>query len=85
MYTDATGEHRADHVVVEHGTVPADELYHELKAGSRNHGEIDLDALLTGRPQAVLARLGERLRSCSASATPWPAATSTPRSTTRCG
>ena len=44
----------ADHVVVEHGTVPADELYLGLKAGSRNHGEIDLDALLTGRPQALI-------------------------------
>ena len=49
----AREELRADHIVVEHGTLPADELYHGLKAGSRNHGEIDLDALLTGRPQAT--------------------------------
>ena len=32
----------------------ADELYLDLKAASRNHGEIDLDALLTGRPQALI-------------------------------
>ena len=51
MYTEAREELRADHVVVEHGTLPADELYHGLKAGSRNHGEIDQAALLTGRPQ----------------------------------
>ena len=28
MYTEAREELRADHVVVEHGTLPADELYH---------------------------------------------------------
>ena len=32
----AAEEREADHVVVEHGTLPADELYLELKAGSRN-------------------------------------------------
>ena len=48
MYTEAREELRADHVVVEHGTLPADELYHGLKAGSRNHGEIDLDGPGTG-------------------------------------
>ncbi len=51
MYTEARENLGADHVVVEHGTLPADELYQGLKAGSRNHGEIDQAALLTGRPQ----------------------------------
>ena len=40
-----------DQVVVEHGTLPADDLYFELKPASSNLGEIDLDALLAGRPQ----------------------------------
>ena len=53
MYTERREDLAADHIVVEHGTLPADELYHALKAGSRNHGEVDLDALLTGRPQAI--------------------------------
>ncbi|HMQ28492.1 MAG TPA: N-methylproline demethylase, partial [Acidimicrobiales bacterium] len=53
MYTERCEEHGFDHVVVEHGTLPADELYHGLKAGSRNHGEIDLDALVEGRPQTI--------------------------------
>jgi 2,4-dienoyl-CoA reductase-like NADH-dependent reductase (Old Yellow Enzyme family) len=53
MYTERRQELAADHIVVEHGTLPADELYHALKAGSRNHGEVDLDALLAGRPQAI--------------------------------
>ena len=53
MYTEAREELRADHVVVEHGTLPADELYHRLKPASRNHGEIDQVALLAGRPQTM--------------------------------
>jgi 2,4-dienoyl-CoA reductase-like NADH-dependent reductase (Old Yellow Enzyme family) len=53
MYTETREELRADHIVVEHGTLPADELYQGLKAASRNHGEIDQAALLAGRPQAV--------------------------------
>ena len=32
-------------IVVEHGAVPVDELYFELKAGSINLGEVDYDAL----------------------------------------
>jgi hypothetical protein len=31
--------------------MPADELYFELKPISSNRGEVDLDALLAGRPQ----------------------------------
>jgi 2,4-dienoyl-CoA reductase-like NADH-dependent reductase (Old Yellow Enzyme family) len=54
MYTEERHERRADHVVVEHGTLPADELYFGLKEASRNRGEVDLDALLHGRPQAVV-------------------------------
>jgi 2,4-dienoyl-CoA reductase-like NADH-dependent reductase (Old Yellow Enzyme family) len=59
MYTEAERLHRADHVVVEHGTVPADELYHELKGASLNRGLTDPDALAANRPQPALARLGE--------------------------
>ena len=38
--------------MVEHGTLPADDLYVDLKPASSNLGEIDLDALLAGRPQS---------------------------------
>jgi NADPH-dependent 2,4-dienoyl-CoA reductase/sulfur reductase-like enzyme len=54
-YTLAHGEHRFDHVVVEHGTLPADELYHALKPGSRNRGQVDIEALTQGRPQPAFA------------------------------
>ncbi|MCL8025976.1 oxidoreductase [Nocardioides bruguierae] len=43
-----------DHVVVEHGTVPNDDLYHALVPGSSNLGEVDQDALLAVRPQEVV-------------------------------
>jgi len=52
-YTRRTVERSVDAVVVEHGTLALDDLYHELKQGSRNQGEIDLDALVTCRPQAI--------------------------------
>ncbi|GAB3990568.1 oxidoreductase [Nocardioides marmoraquaticus] len=52
-YTDRTWTRRLDAVVVEHGTVPNDDLYHRLVPGSTNLGEVDHDALLAGRPQQV--------------------------------
>ncbi len=52
-YTDRTVERTVDHVVVEHGTVPNDDLYFDLVAGSSNLGEVDHRALLSGAPQAV--------------------------------
>ena len=51
-YARASEERLVDQVVIEHGTLPADELYFELKPQSSNRGEIDLDALLAGRPQS---------------------------------
>jgi NADPH-dependent 2,4-dienoyl-CoA reductase/sulfur reductase-like enzyme len=50
-YARAFEERLVDQVVIEHGTLPADELYFALKPGSSNLGEIDLDALLEGRRQ----------------------------------
>jgi len=42
----AAQERRVDHVVVEHGTAPLDELYFALKPGSRNLGAVDYTALI---------------------------------------
>ena len=50
-YARAFEERLVDQVVIEHGTLPADELYFALKPGSSNLGEIDVDALLAGRRQ----------------------------------
>ena len=52
-YTKDKVERRVDQIVVEHGTLPVDELYFELRPDSVNDGEIDLEALLAGRPQAL--------------------------------
>lgn len=52
-YTDRTWRRNVDAVVVEHGTVPNDELYHCLVPGSVNLGEVDQDALLGDRRQNV--------------------------------
>ena len=46
---------RCDQVVVNHGTIPLDELYFALKPLSSNLGEISHDELLAGRPQTVRA------------------------------
>ena len=80
----ACEERRADHVVVEHGTVPADELYHELKAGSRNQGEIDQAALVAGRPQPAFDANPAGRYLLFGWATRWRAATSMRRSTIHC-
>jgi hypothetical protein len=42
-----------DQVVVNHGTLPLDELYFALKPLSRNEGAVDYDALIAGRPQEL--------------------------------
>ncbi len=50
-------ERTVDHVVVEHGTVPLDDLYYELRPHSANNGVLDYDALLNGQPQPGQAEL----------------------------
>ncbi|HLB79389.1 MAG TPA: FAD/NAD(P)-binding oxidoreductase, partial [Dongiaceae bacterium] len=54
-YTGQEEERVVDQLVVEHGTLPVDELYFALKPLSRNLGETDLRALVDGRPQAIAA------------------------------
>jgi NADPH-dependent 2,4-dienoyl-CoA reductase/sulfur reductase-like enzyme len=52
-YGRRTVEKRADQVVVEHGTLPLDELYFALKPLSSNLGAVDYEAMIAGRAQAV--------------------------------
>ncbi len=42
-----------DQIVVEHGTLPMDDLYLELKDQSINNGEIDIDILIQDKPQSL--------------------------------
>jgi N-methyl-L-proline demethylase len=50
-YGGVRQERRVDHVVVNHGTLPNDELYFALKPRSRNLGAVDQSRLIAGLPQ----------------------------------
>ncbi|WP_158818571.1 NADH:flavin oxidoreductase [Methylocapsa sp. S129] len=50
-YGGVRKERRFDQIVVNHGTIPMDALYFELKPLSRNLGAIDYDDLVAGRAQ----------------------------------
>jgi 2,4-dienoyl-CoA reductase-like NADH-dependent reductase (Old Yellow Enzyme family) len=51
LTTGRTVERETDQIVVEHGTIPAESLYRELRKHSANDGVTDLDALLAMQPQ----------------------------------
>ncbi|MGQ3487595.1 oxidoreductase [Roseovarius pacificus] len=53
-YSDFTSEKTYDQVVVNYGTMPMDELYFDLKPLSSNHGAVDYEALVAGRPQQIM-------------------------------
>ncbi len=52
-YGDYRKERLVDQVIVNHGTLPLDDLYFALKPLSRNGGEVDYDALSTGGLQTI--------------------------------
>jgi NADPH-dependent 2,4-dienoyl-CoA reductase/sulfur reductase-like enzyme len=52
-YIEMAEERRYDQIVVNHGTLPSDDLYFELKPHSRNLGKVDYDDLIDGKPQVV--------------------------------
>jgi thioredoxin reductase len=49
--TDEIIERDATQIVVEHGTVPINDLFEELRDSSSNSGVTDLDAFIKGLPQ----------------------------------
>lgn len=51
-----------DHVVLEHGTIPNDDLYVDLRDQSTNRGEIEIDALIRGEPQRLTTNPHGRYR-----------------------
>jgi len=53
-YDKATRTRTVDQVVVEHGTMPLDELYFALKPLARNGGAVDIEALIAGQPQSLV-------------------------------
>jgi N-methyl-L-proline demethylase len=53
-YGPGTETRLVDQVVVEHGTLPLDDLYFALKEQSTNRGEVDYPAFIAGRPQQIV-------------------------------
>ncbi|MGD1877289.1 MAG: hypothetical protein ACFB13_07290 [Kiloniellaceae bacterium] len=53
-YSDRTETREVDQLVVEHGTLPLDDLYFALKPASVNLGAVDYEALRHGRPQQTV-------------------------------
>jgi hypothetical protein len=52
-YGGVSRQRSFDQIVVNHGTIPLDDLYFELKPTSKNLGEVDYDDLIDGRTQAI--------------------------------
>ncbi len=52
-YSDYQSTATYDQIIVNHGTLPLDELYFELKPQSSNLGELDYEAFIEGTQQAV--------------------------------
>ena len=51
IHTNTTLDRFVDHLIVEAGTLPNDDLFYALKSDSANKGVIDLDLFTEGRPQ----------------------------------
>lgn len=54
-YSGATSSILVDAIVVEHGTIPNDELYFDMKGLSKNLGEVDYTAFVEGGSQEDVA------------------------------
>ena len=69
VHTRSESSRAFDAVVVEHGIVPNDNLYFDLRDPSSNGGAIDIAALTNGRAQpvpddgVVLYRIGDAVAS----------------------
>lgn len=61
-YGGVSQKRTVDQVVVNHGTIPLDDLYFELKPKSSNLGEVDYDELIAGKPQSVMRNPEGRFR-----------------------
>lgn len=53
-YGGVSRQKKYDQIVINHGTIPLDDLYFELKPLSSNEGEVNYEDLINGAPQAVV-------------------------------
>ncbi len=61
-YSECRETREVDQLVVEHGTLPLDDLYFELKPMSANLGAVDYAAMIAGRPQETVRNPEGRFR-----------------------
>jgi hypothetical protein len=52
-YRDVTKQRSFDQIIVNHGTIPMDDLYFELKPLSSNLGAVDQTDLIAGKAQSI--------------------------------
>jgi len=52
-YMDLAKTRHFDQIVINHGTLPLDELYFDLKPHSGNLGQVDYEAFIAGKPQTL--------------------------------
>lgn len=57
-YTDSTSQRTVDTVIIEHGTLPVTDLFEELRPGSTNFGQLDLDAFVAVTRQRIATNPG---------------------------
>ena len=70
-YMQIGQERSFDQIIVNHGTLPLEDLYFDLKPQSENLGVVDYEALIAGRPQTLnggpkgfkLFRIGDAVES----------------------
>jgi len=71
-YSETTEERLVDTVVIEHGTIPCDELFEQLRPLSSNNGVVDVEGLLSstaptfpagGSSSFLLYRVGDAVSS----------------------
>ena len=53
-YSKRTVERTVDQVVVDHGTMPVDDLYFELTAHASNGGQLDIPSFVNQQPQTLV-------------------------------
>lgn len=62
VFSGQQEERAVDQVVIEQGTLPERGIYAELKPRSSNLGEVDIEALLEGRPQSAVNNAAGRFQ-----------------------
>jgi 2,4-dienoyl-CoA reductase-like NADH-dependent reductase (Old Yellow Enzyme family)/thioredoxin reductase len=61
-YGGVSKQRTVDQVVINHGTVPLDDIYFDLRPRSSNGGEVSYDDLIDGKPQTSVRNPGAKFQ-----------------------